>query len=289
MDKKILFTDYCDNLDIKVNGLLVHSKFSNTSLERLSNDKVLEAIELIHSNDMCALVSMDRLIEEDELKELKDLIDLIIRDCDYILYSDYAVYNYIYEKYNGFGGKLIYNPRTLVCNIYEFNHLETSAIVSNELTLDAIKDINDYFNPNLKKYLGIKVFGFHQMFYSKRELISAYNDYFNKDIKKNKFYDLKEENRNDFDKIIETDFGTLIFYGKPLVIYNELKELDEFKFFYINSELFDLEKIKIVCDCFYELLFNDNNKYDQLISIVPNFSKGFLDKNTVLIKGDDDE
>ena len=287
--EKILFTDYLGDLDIKCNGLLIHTLLSNSTINKINNNELNEIINKIHSKEMIALCMIDRLIGEDELDLMHEVIDLIIKESDYIIYSDYSVLFYIKNKYSEYLDKLIYNPKTLVCNIHEFNAIETSSIISNELTIDQIENINKYYEAS-DKYLGIKAFGFHPMFYSKRHLINAYNDYFNKnEIKANKFYDLEEENRTAKDKIIETDFGTLIYFGKPLIIYEELSRLDNFKFVYINSELFNLDTIKLVCDFYYDYLFMNNSHYNDLIKLVPNYSKGFLDRKTVLFKGDDDE
>ena len=137
--------------------------------------------------------------------------------------------------------------------------------------------------------MGIKVFGYHQMFYSKRKLITAYNDYFNKNIENNKFYDLKEEHRSELDKIIETDFGTLIYYGHPLLIYEEINKLNNFKFIYLNSELIDNKIMKKIIFYYYDYLYNNINHFEEIKKLIPNYSLGFLNKKTVLFKGDEDE
>ena len=289
MVEKIIFTDFRNDLDINCNGFLIHSLLSNSTINKIDTNELNNVINKIHQKEKKAIISIDRLIEEDELDLMKNIISKVINNCDYLIYSDYSILFYIKNNYHDQVSKLIYNPKTLVCNIHEFNAIETSSIISNELTIDQIENINNYYE-DCNKYLGIKVFGYHQMFYSKRHLISSYDDYFNnKEIKTNKFYDLEEENRTSRDKIIETDFGTLIYFGKPLVIYEELKNLNNFKFYYLNSELFEEDDIKKISFYYYDYLFNGNNHYKELIELVPNYSKGFLDKKTVLLKGDDDE
>lgn len=278
----MIITDYIndESLNLKVDGLVIHNEYSVSTIRSFTDDealKILFIIKKIQDKGLKAFVLMDKIIYEGELTKLKWLLREIKKTKAYIIYSDYAILN-CSEDYMNY---LIYYPKTLVCNSKEAVILDTDLFVSNEITFDEILEINNNVH---NKNLGIKTFGYLSIFYTKRKLLSLYNDFLEKDdFKSNHVYDLEEEIRTDRYKIYEGSFGTIIFTPFIYALKEEIEKLDNFKYFYIDTQMIDSDKVSKVIDIY------NNKDYSLLDSLFPNLGRGFLDIKSILLKGNKDE
>lgn len=279
-------------------GLVVNSKeysIFNDSTFRLSELK--EIVDLIHDCGKMAILSIDRIIEEFELDEFKNYLGLVFDlDFDYYSFSDLAVINYVID--NQLCVNLIYDSKTMsTCyndlvfykDIFKNfnNNSKMYAIISNELTLV------DVIENSSAKNGGFVVYGYHQIFYSRRLIFNSYAKY--KKIMSDgevvlnlndKLLLAKEEFRNEMYPIYQSDFGTFVYNAKKFCAFKELDQLDELCFVKINSQFIEEVELLEVVNIYNQLLKNGYSEEleSKLLAIDSNITKGFLYQDSVLLK-----
>lgn len=274
------------NLDLyEADGFIASSsEYSCFNDFTLSLDDLKFLSEYTKNNNKILVVNIDRLIEEEELTEFKDyLTELLKLKIDYFIYGDLAVLSY-FIKLN-LTHKLIYDPKTLITNYYEADfHNKYNSLVSinNELTLEEIKDITKANNTIME------VFGYHQMFYSRRALLSNYSKFKNADLDLiKKKLNIKEEKRDASYPIFESSHGTFIYTNYVYLLFKELTELNDLRFIRINGNFIGEDKLFQVLR-FYNLLINDFSKADELYEkikeLIPKVDSGFLYQKSILLK-----
>lgn len=285
-----IYVDYLKNSNIEnyhCDGFIIHSsEFSCYNGDTFEIDELKPNLELIKKTGKKAILNIDRIIMEEDLDDLLKYLNEVKNMFDLYLYSDMAIYGYFNNL--GMKDKLVYMPKTLVASKYELSRyyeLGVNVILANELSFDEIKDISDSYN------ISLEVFGYHQMFYSKRNLISLYKEYFNIDEElKNKKLTLKEEIRDEFYPIYESKNGTFIYTDYLYCFFKELVELkDKLNIIKINGIFLDDEKYQKVVNIYSSLLKDDGDiesSYQELENVCPNISKGFLLNKSVLLKKD---
>lgn len=285
-----IYVDYLKNSNIEnyhCDGFIIHSsEFSCYNGDTFEIDELKSNLELIKKTGKKAILNIDRIIMEDDLDDLVKYLNEVKDMFDLYLYSDMAIYGYFNNL--GMKDKLVYMPKTLVASKYELSRyyeLGVNVILANELSFDEIKDISESYN------ISFEVFGYHQMFYSKRNLISLYKEYFNIDEElKNKKLTLKEEIRDEFYPIYESKNGTFIYTDYLYCFFKELVEIkDKLNIIKINGIFLDDEKYQKVVNIYSSLLKDDGDiesLYQELENVCPNISKGFLLNKSVLLKKD---
>lgn len=287
MNKPLLFTDYLSDasFDCKVDGLIINSSLYSTFNDVVfSYTEIKNLVKKIKNKSFKVIINLDRIIPENEIEKfLKFLKDISELNFDYIIYSDYAVLNNIDEK---FYDKLIYDPKTLICTKEELDVIPTKAFISSELSLNELADFN-----NAKKSIAIDAFGYRQMMYSRRPLLSLVMP--KGKVKANKLYNLVEETREDNYKIYETkrnkdNYGTFVYNKGIYCLFNELKELNNIAIIRLNS-MFLKDVIVAVSHEYYNLINGLNPNYQNLLKIFKDnnleVDNPFLECESVLLKG----
>ncbi|HOF43088.1 MAG TPA: U32 family peptidase [Bacilli bacterium] len=250
-----LITDYTMAKDLKldVSGFIINFKpYSLFPKYRFSLEEVKVIIPKIRKENKLVFLNIDALIREKDLENLKELLKIIITlDFDYLIFHDFAIYNYFKE--NGLENKLIYDGKTMVTSKNElefFKKQNLSVFVSRELKKDELAVISKLDNALLE------VFGFERIFYSKRPILSLFKEFKNIDEKlTNKVYKLKE--KDDLYLAYEEDGEYFVYLEKIKYLYNELKDLkNNFKYLKISQAF--IEDITYVIDKYNDLL-NDKN------------------------------
>jgi len=234
-----------NNLKNLVDGVVVYlndfSSFYNKSFS-------LSEIEEIYENreNLKIFIDLTIMMEDSEIKRLNILLDQIENKDFYFIYSDLGVYEAL--RLRSLENRGIYNSQTLCTNQYDQEFYLKQNMLSSAISLEIpVKDqisISEYNNHNVF----LKAFGYHQMFYSKRHLISLYKEYKGLDFKNDKYNSyLREIKReNDFFHIYEFEKGTIIFRN---YILSYLEEIDSIKPRYIyldNIFIDDLTFNKVV-------------------------------------------
>lgn len=268
-----------------VDGYIISSEeYSCYNDKCFTYDEMKYISEYSHKNNKLFIVNIDRIIEEDELDGVKTYIEKLFElKVDYFIYGDFSILKFFKEK--NLTHKLIYDPKTMITNFYEadfHNRYNSLVAINNELTLDEIKDVIKANN------IVMEVYGFHQMFYSRRQLLSNYNKFKNEDRDIiDKQLRIVEEKRDNEYPIYESKNGTFIYTSNIYCLFKELEALKEIKFIRINSSFLDETKVLKVSELYNKLL-NDfsiaDDLYKELKLVDDRIDSGFLYKGSVILK-----
>ncbi len=266
-------------LETYLDFILIRSKsFSAYYNNSFSIDEIIN-ISKITSKKLILDISL--MLENKDMPLMNELVNKTKDLNIYYLYMDLGFFKIL--KDNNIESKGIYDPKTLITNqldakfYLDFNMLGVG--ISNEITISDMKQIIEY---NQNKIF-LKSFGYHQMFYSKRKLISLYANHTNKDIKIDKLnMYLKEDKREDFYHIYESERGTLIFRPYVLSYLDEINELKP-NFVFLDDIFLDKGTYFKVVKLFDAKINQKKIDYD-LDSLNLKLEDGFKFKDTVYQK-----
>lgn len=291
----ILITDYLSNesLELKVDGLII-----NSSLYSTFNDNVFSLTEIkniskkIKEKGYLLIINCDRIIPQSEITLFYKFLDEIKKlPFDYLIYSDYSVLSFFDESSYD---KLIYDSKTLVCTKEELEVIPTHSFISSELSLDEIKKFNES-----KKQFCLDCFGYRQMMYSRRPLLTLVLP--QGKAKTNKLYDLVEETRDENYKIYETkrnkyNYGTFIYNKGVYCLFEELKsEMNCFNniFIFRLNSMFLSNIIQEVSLEYYKLVHGMDTNYQNILDVLAlnnlKIDNSFLARESILLKEKEDE
>ena len=200
-------------------------------------------------------VLINELLDNDKLDKLKQIIGNI--KCKGIIFEDISLINVL----KGLDIEKILFINHFNCNYESINYWLSyvdSVFVSNELTYEEIKDITEKVN----KKVVLHVFGYNEIMYSKRDLLSNYYKYNGLDPKyKNTIEDKATKIKF---HAIEDKNGT-VFFSENIFDGRRLLDLNKVLYFYINSTFLKVDDV---------INFINGNKVD-------NTDEGFLNKKTI--------
>ena len=144
-----------------------------------------------------------------------------------VIFEDLGVYHLLKDT----GVELIWFQNHFTTNYqsmnYYLNNGCTSAVVSNEITLDEITEIA---NKAVKKVV-INIFGKNQIMYSRRTLMTNFNKHNNlRDIKDAYIYE--KISNNEFN-IEENEYGTVVFNSTYFNYIKAVESLDDKVYLYL--------------------------------------------------------
>ena len=260
--------------------ILIRSKsFSSYYTNTFELDEIINISKLTKRN---ILLDISIMLENKDINLLDEIISKL-KDYQniYYLYMDLGLYN-VLKKYN-IENKGIYDPRTLItnnldCKFYlDYNMLSVG--ISNEIT---VSDMQKIIKDNDSKVF-LRAFGYHQMFYSKRRLISLYGEHIKKNIEiDNLNMYLKEDKREDFYHIFESNKGTLIFRPYILSYLDEILDLNP-KFVFLDDIFMDKNDYFKVIKLF-DAKFKEKTLDYTLSDLKLTLNDGFKYKDTVYQK-----
>ena len=202
-------------------------------------------------------VLINQVLDNNKIDSLKEILPKII--VDGFIFEDIGLIN-VFKELNISGQKILFMNH-FNCNYESVNawlEYVDSVFISNELTFDEIKEIT----LKSKKEIVLHVFGYNQIMYSKRKLLSNYYKYNNKEIKlkntiKDKASDIKFN-------VIEDNNGT-VFLSCKVFDGRRLLELENVLYYYMNTSFINVDDV---------LKFINGQDIDETDS-------GFLDKKTI--------
>ena len=224
LDKYKMFDSY----------LLVNKNFSSFHEYGLSNKDCINLVSKIHENKKKVYVLIDRVFFNDDLNKLKKFIkELEKYNCDGYYFSDLGVYELFKEK--NWIDKLIYFSQTQIVSTMELDSFLSLGIKTVFVSKDLpFKSLSNYQNNDK---VGIVCFGYKNLFYSRRKLLSSYNDEYGlKKYSSKSKYLIREQKRQQKNIIFEDRFGTYIFTD---YIENHINEIEKFDSLGIKTILFD--------------------------------------------------
>lgn len=268
-------------LEYNVDGFILNSSlYSCFNGVTFNLDEINRISKILKQNNKLVLINMDAIIEETQVEDLKKYIDLL-DNYDYIIFSDIAFLNIVNDR-----SKLFYSPNTLVASSFEksvFDEMNIKSFIANELSEEEIKNISK------KTDINMMVYGYSQMMYSFRPLLSLYNEFVNgdKNLVNNLFY-LKEELRDEKYLVYQSKKGTFVYTSYIYAAFNELLSFKEsLNFIRFNGMFIDDDKIIKVIDLYHKLFEEENIEqlYEKLKEVEGNINSGFLKESSVLLKG----
>lgn len=172
----------------------------------------------IENLDCNKYLLINRIFNTEDCENFKNIIPSLSK-FDGIIFEDIAVYNMLKNT----SINLIWNQTHFATNYSSINYwleLVSSAVISNELTLEEVKDILDKSN----KKLVLNIFGKNPVMYSRRTLLSNFNKNFS--LTENNEMILNESiTKNEF-LAKETERGTFVVNNKHFNLIPYLKEFN---------------------------------------------------------------
>ncbi len=218
-----LLIDYVDGFILGQNGV-------STRLTRsFETSEILFAAQKIQSCHRECFILMNRILHDLDANSYETFIKTIDSDAitGYIV-GDIGVLSI--GKKLGISHKMIYNPETLITNVFDAHFYHSLGIqgvfLAKEITLDDIQVIGQHRPYKIFAY----GHGFLNMFYSKRQLIQAY---FENKNQNHRYHDQRnlsvvEEKRPEFKyPILEDEGGTHVFRNHVFSSLNYLKPLKD--------------------------------------------------------------
>ncbi len=278
------FSHFMEILNL-VDGVLVNTIYS-ISVNPIPNDEEIDKIiEFANKNNKECILDISSIMYNCEVERATSFIKKYKDKNVSFLYTDIGLHEILYSM--GIENRGIYDPKTLVTNSYDMNLYLSCGMkacgLSNEITLDDTKTL-------ISKKEGkvwLKVFGYHQMFYSRRKLISLYYKYkgINEDILRGESY-LKEETRDDLYHIDENRHGTVIYRSYVLSYLRDLDKIIGADYMYLDSSFISEEDFRIVLKVYKKTIDGDMYLDDALDYLNEMFliEDGFMYHDTVYKK-----
>ena len=266
----------------QADGIIVNSReFSTCNGFVVAKEALTSLSNQIKAQGKFAILSIDRVIEEHDLNHLISYLDCVMPLFDYFIYSDMAVYGYFREHHQL--EKLIFDGKTLIASSYDLAYYRRQAItcfLTNELSFAEIKEIAS------KERFAFTVYGYHQIFYSRRELLDLYQTFQHQQETLGKqLLSLKEELREEYYKIYQGEHGTFIYTPYIYMMFEEIKEIQEsLVMMRINGLFLEEESIINVLNCYHRLLHKEAVSTAEIKQINPHTGAGFLPNKSILLK-----
>lgn len=221
----------------------------------------LEELENLECN---RYLLMNRVFNNEDCDKFRNIINKL-ELFDGIIFEDIGVYNILKDS----NIKLIWNQNHFATNYKSINYyldMMYSAVISNELTKEEVKDIID----RVTKPIVLNVFGKNAIMYSRRTLLSNYNKYFNIDSDREVILEESITNNSFYAK--ESDKGTIIFNNKYFNIINYLNKFND------NNILF-------------YLIYPNGLDYNNILKLLNNesnieYDDGFMNRKTIYKLGE---
>ena len=213
-------------------------------------------VDTINSINETKYVIINRLLNTTDVDTLKEILPKL--NVDGYIFEDISLIN-IFKELNIQGKKILFINH-FNCNSLSINcwlEYVDSVIVSNELTYEEYSEITKKVN----KPIVINIFGYNQIMYSRRYLLSNFYKKYNEDIKYTNH--IKDQNSDISFNIKEEDKGTII-YSNRIYDGRRLLDLDNILYYYLNTSFIDT-----------------NTVIDFINGLEIDSDNGFLDKKTI--------
>ena len=222
------------------------------------NDFSLEEINKCDVSNKYILIN--RVLDCKGIDEFKKIIKKF-KNIKGLVFEDIGIYQSV--KKIGLDLELILFQNHFNCNKESINFWldrVDSVVVSNELTFNELKYITD----NSKKEVVLHLYGYNQVMYSRRKLLTNFSEEFNL-INKSKNIIEDKATHIKF-RVFENDYGTVMYSDK---IFNgkRLIDLNNIKYFYVNTTMINHKEL---------MDFLTTNR-----DINDSEDEGFLDRETI--------
>lgn len=223
------------------------------------NTYTLEEINKIEVSNKYIL--LNRVLDCKDIDKLKEILPNFT-NIKGIIYEDIGIYQLIKEL--NLDIELIQFQNHFGTNTSSLNFWldrVDSMFVSNELTKDEISTILE----NVKKPVCLHLFGYNQVMYSRRKLLTNWSEEFDIPYKNTNII-IDKATKVGF-RAVENEYGT-VMYSERIFNGKELINKENVKYFYINTMMIDHNEVM-------DFINNINSHYSS------NEDNGFLEKETI--------
>lgn len=277
--------NYLEKLSAFADGFLLgDERYAVRLTHSFDNNEMIDAIQKIHQLNKMCFILMNQMMTDLELDAAKKYIEMLPNDLIHgFIIADLGLIDVF--KSLGLVHKVIYNPETLLTNYFDFNFLSNESIngafVSKEITLEDIRIIGQ----NKAYSLFMYGHGHLSMFYSKRQILTAYTDYLAKDpiYHQDPLLELQEAKRDNENFPILEDFGgTHVFRGHVFQSLNDLSELDKVVDFLIVDTIFQDDDYAVKVLSLYQQRESNPIIIQELMTeYQETWTDGFLHRKTI--------
>lgn len=266
-------------------GIILGNDQVGTRLTKsFSLEDICQMIQITKDLNKEVFIQANQMFNDAQLDFFNSWISsLPLHKIDGVVVGDLGAFRMLSKL--GYAEKAIYNPETLMTNVYDFNFLKDAGIkgvyIAKEITLEDIQTI-----ASKKAYQLFMVgHGHLNMFYSKRQLIHNFMDYQDKPHTIHNQQNLKiiEETRDhEAYPILEDDAGTHVFRSHVFASLDHLNDLKHIVDYMIIDTLFK--------DDHYALqvlpMYKNETKDERVISSIQasydeTWDEGFFYKKTI--------
>ena len=185
-------------------------------------------------------IIINKLLHKDDLEKIKLELSKLSSNIKYIFIEDFSLINYLPKD------KIVIYPNHIITNYYSVNYLNElgfkNVCVSNELTINELKEINKNVNSNLF-YMYLSK---NSLMYSKRTLLTNYFDKYELNNRNNSI--LVNELVSNHELIIkEEPDATNVFNNKIFCASKYLSDLKDYNLI-INLSNINEEEKKVILD-----------------------------------------
>lgn len=205
-------------------------------------------------------ILINRLLDSFEVDHLRELLKTV-HNVKGIVYEDIAVYMLVKEL--NLDVECIFFQNHFGTSLPEVNFWldrVDSMFISNEITKDEIENILD----GVSKDVCIHYYGYNQVMYSRRLLLSNWSEEFSIPYKNTNI--IEDQATHVKFRAIENEYGT-VMYSEHIFNGLELKDLKHIKYLYVNPTMID-----------HEIVIDFLTKDDHVNELEDN---GFLDRETI--------
>ena len=255
-----------DGFIVGIKDMCVNTNFCIDDLSILSNLK-----------DKDIFISLNKNMHNKDLDKVESiLLELKNYPIKGVLFYDIGVLN-IYNRLN-LNYDLVWAQEHLTTNYNTINYWYKKGakytLISNDITFDEIKDIENNANSTLM----VNLFGYLPMFVSKRHIVRNYLNQFG--LSDNSSVNYMEKEGNTY-PIIDNNVGTFCYSAH---ILNGIKYMLDLNVEYIilNSFNIDTDKFIEVVKMFKSVNKNNVSEYESRINdMFESTNYGFLDTKTI--------
>lgn len=236
---------YKDFLNSPIDTVIIGLKnFCHDQTYTISLKDISSVVDELKSNNKKLSLSLNIFALEKDIKKLDRILDsLLACEIDSFIVSDLGVLNLFKKRKSE--NRVVLDLQTYVTNKYSAKALLNLGVkrivLAKEITLDDIKEISTFNKPQIE----ILVQGFYPITYSKRPILSSYYKNFN--LKKNSnIHYIKEESRNDYYFLLESNGNLSVYNNKQYSMFNYLDILLEnnINTLRIDTNFLQLDEIK---------------------------------------------
>lgn len=228
--------------------------YNTYTLDDIKNVEVSNKYLLINRVLDCKAIDELKVI----LKDISGIKGIVFEDIGLVnVLKDYDVEKILFQNHFGTNKESINFWLDRVDSVF----------VSNEITYEEI----DYICKNVKKDVVLHLYGYNQVMYSRRLLLSNWSDRFN--IEKKSTNVISDISSGIKFRAMENEYGT-VMYSQNIFNGSRLLGLDNVKYYYVNTTMIDHDVIM-------DFLSNKEHSSEDE-------DNGFLDRETIYkLKGRD--